>query len=289
MTFADSPSSELPAWRYRAADHPHIVPVRAFSDNYIWLVGLDDRAGERQALVVDPGDAAPVLAALEERGWPLAAILVTHHHADHTGGIADLKAAWPGAVVYGPRKCANPFIEHRYDHGDRVSIDEFDFEARVIEVPGHTLDHNAYFCQRLGEDARPVLFCGDTLFAGGCGRVFEGTPAMMYGSLERLAGLPPQTLVYCAHEYTLSNLRFAKAAEPDSAAVAERLQEAEAIRARDVETVPSTVGAELETNPFVRPMTPGIQQTLARRGGVDSTDPVAAFAALRQWKNDFRG
>lgn len=289
MTFADSPSSELPAWRFRAADHPHIVPVRAFSDNYIWLIGLDNRAGERQALVVDPGDDAPVRAALEQRGWPLAGILVTHHHADHTGGIAGLKEAWPDAIVYGPRKCANPFIQHRYDHGDTLSIEALGFEARVIEVPGHTLDHNAYFCRRLGEDARPVLFCGDTLFAGGCGRVFEGTPAVMFESLERLAGLPPQTMVYCAHEYTLANLRFARAVEPDSAAVAERLQEAEATRAQDIETVPSTVDVELETNPFLRTTSPDVRAMVARRGAVDTTDPVAVFAALRQWKNDFRG
>jgi hydroxyacylglutathione hydrolase len=279
----------MPAWRYRAADHRHIVPVRAFNDNYIWLIGLDNREGERQALVVDPGDAAPVLAALGERGLPLAGILVTHHHADHTGGIAELKAVWPDAVVYGPRKCANPFIDHRFDHGDRLSIADLGFEARVIEVPGHTLDHNAYFCKRLGDDPRPVLFCGDTLFAGGCGRVFEGTPAIMFESLERLAGLPAQTLVYCAHEYTLANLRFAVAAEPGSTAVAERLREAEATRAQDVETVPSTIAAELQTNPFLRATSAAIRQTIAGRSRIDVADPVAVFAALRQWKNEFRG
>jgi hydroxyacylglutathione hydrolase len=289
MTFADSPSRDVPAWRYREADHPDIVAVRAFSDNYIWLIGLDDRAGKRQALVVDPGDATPVLAALERHRLPLAHILITHHHADHTGGIAGLKEKWPEAVVHGPRKCGNRFIEHRYDHGDRLAIDEIGLEAQVIEVPGHTLDHNAYFCRRLGADPRPVLFCGDTLFAGGCGRIFEGTPEVMFESLERLAGLPAQTLVFCAHEYTLSNLRFARAAEPASTAVADRLAEAEAVRARDVATIPSSIGVELETNPFLRATSTGIRDTLLGRAGVDAADPVAVFAALREWKNNFRG
>ena len=289
MTFADSPSRNSPAWRYREADHPHIVPVPAFSDNYIWLVGLDNRAGERQALVVDPGDAAPVLAALESQQMPLAHILITHHHADHTGWIAGLKEAWPEAVVHGPRKCVNRFIERRYDHGDRLVIDELGLEAQVIEVPGHTLDHNAYFCPRLGDDPRPVLFCGDTLFAGGCGRVFEGTPAVMLESLERLARLPPQTLVYCAHEYTLSNLRFARTAEPANDAVAARLAEAGSVRAQDKATVPSSIGVELETNPFLRPTSAGIRDTLLGRAAIDGADRVAIFAALREWKNEFRG
>jgi hydroxyacylglutathione hydrolase len=294
MTFANSPSTnppsgEPPRWRFRAADHPHIVPVRAFNDNYIWLIGLDNQSGERQALVVDPGDAAPVLQALAAAGLPLAGILVTHHHGDHTGGIAALKAAWPDAVVYGPRKCANTFIERRFGHGDTLTIPALGLAARVIEVPGHTLDHNAYFCERVGNDPRPVLFCGDTLFAAGCGRLFEGTPPVMFESLARLSALPPQTLVYCAHEYTVANLRFARAAEPDSAAVAARLQEAEALRERGIETVPSTIGVELETNPFLRPGEASVRRALNRRQPPDADDPVAVFAALRQWKNEFQG
>lgn len=287
MTLADLPSSGS-QWRYRAASHPHIVPVRAFNDNYIWLVDLPDQSGHHQALVVDPGDAAPVLQALEAARLPLAGILITHHHADHTGGIADLKAAWPQAVVYGPRKCANSLIERRFEHGDTLEISPFGLRCRVIEVPGHTLDHNAYFCERIGSDSRPVLFCGDTLFAGGCGRLFEGTPDQMHASLSLLAALPPQTLVYCAHEYTLSNLRFARAAEPASEAAAARLREAEAIRERDVETVPSTIEVELQTNPFLRVTARSVSGTVHGRAAVDPADPVAVFAALRQWKNEFR-
>jgi len=249
---------------------------------------VESATGRRLAVVVDPGDARPVLNALLAADLPLAGILVTHHHADHTGGIADLKAAWPQAVVYGPRKCANAFIERRFDHGDTVAVDGLDIRCRVIEAPGHTLDHNAYFFERLGSDPRPVLFCGDTLFAGGCGRIFEGTPAMMFESLRRLAALPAQTLVYCAHEYTLANLRFAQAAEPASSSVSARLKEAEAIRQRDLETVPSTVGIELQSNPFLRVGETAIRAAVARRTAVDLSDEVAVFAGLRQWKNDFR-
>jgi hydroxyacylglutathione hydrolase len=288
MTLADSPSRGS-TWRYRAASHPHIVPVRAFNDNYIWLIDLPDRTGRRQALVVDPGDAAPVLRTLEAAGLPLAGVLITHHHADHTGGLAALKSAWPQAVVYGPRKCANSFIERRFDHGDQVEIDTVGFSARVIEVPGHTLDHNAYYCERLGSDPRPVVFCGDTLFAGGCGRIFEGTPALMHESLSRLAALPAPTLVYCAHEYTLANLRFARAAEPGSDAVAARLREAETIREGDLETVPSTIEIERETNPFLRATVRDVIQAVAEHASPDSGGELAVFAALRQWKNEFRG
>jgi hydroxyacylglutathione hydrolase len=288
MTFENARAAESPPWRFRAANHPDILPVRAFQDNYIWLMAASSRNGERLGLVVDPGEAAPVVRALKTEGLPLAGILITHHHADHTGGLEDLKAAWPRAVVYGPRKCRNPFIERRFDHGDAVMIDGTSLRARVIEVPGHTLDHNAYFFDRIGSDPRPVLFCGDTLFAGGCGRVFEGTPEVMFQSLKRLAALPPATLVYCAHEYTLANLRFARAAEPASDPVAARLREAEAIRATGTETVPSTLEVELQTNPFLRVREPSILAALGRRNKVDAADEVGVFAALRQWKNDFK-
>jgi hydroxyacylglutathione hydrolase len=288
MTLANSSSAKVQNWRYRAPGHGNILPIRAFNDNYIWLISLVNRAGEPRALVVDPGDAAPVLRTLQALHLNLAGILITHHHADHTGGIGDLKAAFPDAVVYGPRKCANPFISRRFDHGDTLTIADLDFSCGVIEVPGHTLDHNAYFCERVGNDERPVLFCGDTLFAGGCGRIFEGTPALMQESLARLAELPPATLVYCAHEYTLSNLRFATAAEPDNAAAVARLEEAEAIREQDLETVPSTLGIEHATNPFLRVNEETVRRVLASRSKQED-DPVERFAALRQWKNEYRG
>lgn len=276
-------------WRYRPADHPDIVPVRTFSDNYVWMIRLPSATG-RQALVVDPGDGGPVIAALREANLPLAGILVTHHHADHTGGIAALKAAYPEAVVHGPQACRNPLIERRYRHGDTVSLPDLGFEARVIEVPGHTLDHHAYYCERIGADPRPVLFCGDTLFAAGCGRLFEGSAPVMFESLGRLAALPGQTLVYCAHEYTLANLRFAQAAEPSSRTLAERIAEAEAIRRIDRETVPSSIAIERQTNPFLRAAEPAVAQAAAGfAGDLDGRDPVAVFAALRRWKDEFRG
>ncbi len=295
MNTPSIPSSRAPAsseatgtWRFRAPDHPNIVPVAAFNDNYIWLIGLADPSGVRHGLVVDPGDGAPVIRALAESGMALAGILITHHHADHTGGIAELKAEWPQARVIGPADCRHALIEERVRGGDTVAFPDLGFLARVIDVPGHTLDHIAFACDRIGTTDRPVLFCGDTLFAGGCGRLFEGTPADMIASLARLAELPRQTAVYCAHEYTLSNLRFAAAAEPDSADVAARIREAEAIRRSGTPTVPSTIAAEVATNPFLRIDAPGIAASVAGHAG-EPADRIARFAALRQWKNDFRG
>ena len=276
-------------WRYRPTDHPDILPVRTFNDNYVWMIRLQTPHG-RQALVVDPGDGGPVIDALSQAGLPLAGILVTHHHADHTGGIAALKEAFPEAVVHGPQQCRNPLIERRYRHGDTVALPELGFEAQVIDVPGHTLDHNAYFCERIGADPRPVVFCGDTLFAAGCGRLFEGTAPVMFESLSRLAALPAATLVYCAHEYTLSNLRFARAVEPASNALSARIAEAEALRKQDRATVPSTVAIERDTNPFLRARESQVAANAAAfDGSLDAADPVAVFAALRRWKDEFRG
>jgi hydroxyacylglutathione hydrolase len=233
-----TPAGPTAPARPGAAPHPAIVPVPAFADNYIWL--LRDRE-RRRAAVVDPGDAAPVAAALAAEGLALAAVLVTHHHADHVGGLAALRDAWPDAVVHGPVNPAIAGIDRRVRAGDTVELDGFDARFEVIEVPGHTLDHLAFFAPRIGPaDPRPVLFCGDTLFAGGCGRMFEGTPEGMLASLGRLAALPDDTLVHCAHEYTASNLRFARAVEPDNVPLAEREREVAALRAEGVPTVPSS-------------------------------------------------
>ncbi len=253
-----------------------IEPLRAFSDNYIWL--YDD--GDGRAFAVDPGDPEPVRAALEARGLTLAAILVTHHHFDHVGGVEALKAE-TGCTVYGPDNPALPFIDRRLGDGASVTVLGLTFE--VCTVPGHTLDHIAFF------SAAPVprLFCGDTLFAGGCGRLFEGTPAMMNASLQRLAALPADTAVYCAHEYTEANLAFASAAEPHNDALARRVQEVRALRARDAATVPSTMALERATNPFLRADVEGIRDGLAAAGQTPAADSDGRFAQLRAWKDSF--
>lgn len=271
-------------WRYAAPSHPWVHPVPAFSDNYLWLLQSPDA---RRAAIVDPGDAAPVLQALEARGLELVCILLTHHHADHAGGVAELTAR-TGARVIGPRSEKIPGVTEPVGDGDHVDPGLGGPIGRVLAVPGHTLEHIAYLFPSLGADPRPLLFCGDTLFAAGCGRVFEGTPEQMLASLDSLAALAPDTLVFCAHEYTLSNLRFAAAADPDAAEVANRLTEAGAMRAAGIATVPSTIGIERATNPFLRVDQPGIVQQAAGRLGHAPSHRVETFAAIRQWKNEFR-
>jgi hydroxyacylglutathione hydrolase len=236
-----------------------IVPVPAFSDNYIWLVH-DDDSGE--TAVVDPGDATPVLAAAKRRGWTIQQIWNTHWHPDHTGGNLALKEA-TGATIAGPASGRIPGRD--VDLAESGTIRLGDHVGRVIEVPGHTLDHIA-----LVFDDEGVAFVGDTLFAMGCGRLFEGTPQQMYASLARIAGLPAETRLYPAHEYTLANARFAAAAEPANVAVAARLGEVEKLRAAGTVTLPTTVGQERETNPFVRATNEG------------------EFARLRAAKDSFR-
>jgi len=256
-----------------------VLTVPAFNDNYLWVIhdGV-------HAAVVDPGDAGPVRDALAAHRLTLTAILLTHHHADHIGGVASLLEL--GQVpVFGPLNDGIQGITQPLGEGDRVAVPGLDLELDVLDVPGHTLGHIAYVRRTPGAH---WLFCGDTLFAGGCGRLFEGTPAQMAGSLAKLAALPDDTLVYCAHEYTVSNLRFAQAVEPDNQGLALRMKDASEKRGTRLPTVPSTIGLERGTNPFLRYTEPGIVKSLVEAGRLEEgAAPVEAFAALREWKNVF--
>lgn len=257
-----------------------VTPIPAFTDNYIWC--LDN--GDGSALVVDPGDAKPVLAALAQADLSLAGILITHHHFDHVGGLATLKDRF-ACPVYGPDNPQIDGIDHVLRDGDRCEVGSFHFE--IFAVPGHTLDHIAYY-QRTNGDEAPLLFCGDTLFAAGCGRIFEGTAAMMHASLGRLAALPANTAVYCAHEYTLANLAFARAADPSNKELAAREARAIALREQSLPTVPSTIGLEIATNPFLRADHPALRAQLGGAGQQAATEGATdTFAALRAWKDNF--
>lgn len=251
-------------------------PLPAFADNYIWV--LHD---VRHAWVVDPGESAQVLDYLQKHGLVLQGILLTHHHSDHVGGVQALRRH-TGAAVYGPAGEPIPEPAHRLRQGDRVNVLEQQFD--VIEVPGHTAGHIAYF-SAAGPDG-PLLFCGDTLFSGGCGRLFEGTPEQMLASLDTLAALPAQTQVCPAHEYTLANLRFAQAVEPSNEVLAHHMRDCEMLRAEGLPTLPSRIGLELQINPFLRSREPSVRQSLILKTPAGSDD-VQVFAALREWKNNF--
>jgi hydroxyacylglutathione hydrolase len=254
----------------------HLTPLPAFNDNYLWLWHTNTHA-----VVVDPGDGAVVLQALQRAQLQLQAILVTHHHADHTGGVDMLRAATQ-AVVYGPAGESIP--------GPYVPVsggDAFDWQGQrieVIDVPGHTAGHIAYFVPTA--DTAPLLFCGDTLFSGGCGRLFEGTAAQMLASLDRLAALPGNTQVCCAHEYTLSNLRFALAVEPRNADLLAYHARCQHLRAQGQPTLPSSMAQELAINPFMRSRQADVVQAVMQRSP-QALDEVAVFAQLREWKNQF--
>ncbi|QHF45300.1 hydroxyacylglutathione hydrolase [Pseudomonas sp. S35] len=252
-----------------------ISALPAFTDNYIWL--LQDPHTQHCA-VVDPGDAAPVLAWLTQNpAWTLSDILITHHHHDHVGGVEQLKRE-TDAKVYGPATEQIPARDVALQDNDRISVLGLDFD--VYTVPGHTLGHIAFYHQG-------VLFCGDTLFAAGCGRLFEGTPEQMHTSLERLAALPAETLVYCTHEYTQSNLKFAQAVEPDNADIAERVENVRQLRANGEMTLPSNLALEKLTNPFLRTSETSVKQKADERNGRDNRSGAEVFASLRAWKDKF--
>lgn len=252
-----------------------IQALRAFEDNYIWLLRLGSRV-----VAVDPGDEKPVLDYLATERASLAAILVTHHHGDHTGGIEGL-LAHQSVPVYGPADEAIRGLTHPLREGDAVDLPECPAALRVLAVPGHTKGHLAYY-------GNGALFCGDTLFGCGCGRLFEGTAEQMYASLGRIAALPPQTRVYCAHEYTQSNIRFALAVEPGNAKLIERAGRVARLRAENRPTVPFALADELETNPFLRCSQAEVADAARRHCGRALQGPVEVFAALREWKNGFR-
>ena len=275
----DTPANTSPSEAGAPRNDLSVLTVPAFKDNYLWLIH-----DGRHAAVVDPGDAAPILAALAEHGLTLTAILLTHHHADHIGGVRALRERYQ-VPVFGPRNDGIDEVTEPLAEGDRVTVPELGLELEVLDVPGHTLGHIAYVRSTPGLH---WLFCGDTLFAGGCGRLFEGTPAQMAASLEKLAALPEDTEVYCAHEYTLSNLRFAQAVEPGNEALALRVKDESAKRALDVPTVPTSIGLERRTNPFLRYREAEIVGELVKAGKLAvGAAPLQAFAALREWKNVF--
>ena len=256
----------------------NLLPIPAFADNYIWM--LHDG---KQALVVDPGQAEPVLQVLAQLGLKLQSILVTHHHADHVGGLDALRAA-TGAPVWGPAYETLPEPVTRVQGGDAVEV--LGGPWQVIDVPGHTSGHIAFFSTQAMP--APVLFCGDTLFSGGCGRLFEGTPAQMQASLDALAALPGNTLVCCAHEYTLSNLRFAQAVEPHNADLTLYLEQCQIQRDQGQPTLPSTIQTELNVNPFMRSRAADVIAAAVQHDSqTRPEEPASVLASLRQWKNVF--
>ena len=259
-----------------------VTPIPAFNDNYIWLV---QGSTSPCVAIVDPGDAAPVLKYLEEHQLSLSAIILTHHHADHIGGVSTLAERYPAAHIWGPHSDKIPQVHTLVAHGDSFEICGYTFS--VLEVPGHTLDHIAYYASPLSDGEYGSVFCGDTLFAAGCGRMFEGTAPMMSASLNKLKNLPATTRVYCAHEYTQANIRFARAVEPANEALRLREQEAQETRDQGLPTLPSTIELEHRTNPFLRCHIDDVQQAAQAQSQTALATEAEVFGALRAWKDNF--
>lgn len=256
-----------------------IIPIPAFKDNYIWLIH-----NGRQAIVVDPGDAEPVLENLKRLDLTLKTILITHHHSDHIDGVSTLLETFSDVTVYAPKLEHFIFKHKSVSEPDVIELAEFDIKLTVIDVPGHTLGHIAYYVEREPEQLREnSLFCGDTLFGAGCGRLFEGTASQMLSSLHKLATLPPSTKVYCTHEYTLHNINFALTLEPNNLALIMRLQETLRLRNLLQPSLPSSIGLELATNPFLRSNSQEIQSTMQLTNASD----LEVFSTARELRNHY--
>ncbi len=256
----------------------NIIAIPAFKDNYIWAI---HSLQQTQLVIVDPGDADPVFRYLQANKLSLHAILITHHHHDHSGGIAALKTAFPNIAVYGPRQEPIIGVTHPVQEGDIVSLNDFDLSLRILDIPGHTKGHIAYYNDQL-------LFSGDTLFSCGCGRIFEGTPSQMLQSLEKLKQLPSSLLMYCGHEYTKANIEFAKMVEPNNPFLEQRLSEVLKCEANHQPTLPITLESEKKTNPFLRVNISEIIQAVQKHWGIEQSDPLSIFSHLREWKNQFQ-
>jgi hydroxyacylglutathione hydrolase len=248
-----------------------IHAISAFKDNYVWLL-----ANGKRCIAVDPGDAKPVLSYLKQHDLVLEALLITHHHWDHCNGIMSLRQQY-ALDVYGPSQEELPHCDHPLKHGDTVELPGFpSFE--VLDIPGHTAGHIAFYTPGW-------LFCGDTLFTAGCGRVFTGTAQQMLSSLDQLNSLPAETLVYCGHEYTLKNLQFAQCVEPNNPAIAQRLRETQTLREQSLPSVPASLAIERLTNPFLRVREASVQQAVSQHSALALTDACEVFAQLRAWKD----
>lgn len=255
---------------------PSIYPIRALKDNYIWAIVNHQT---QCAILVDPGDAHPAIEFLQQQQLTLTAILITHHHWDHTSGVPDL-LKYAEIPVYGPKNDFLPIYTKSLSDQERLFFPDLDIQLKIIAIPGHTRGHIAYH-------GKNYLFCGDTLFSGGCGRMFEGTPQELFHSLQKLATLPDSTKVYCGHEYTVNNLHFATYVEPDNKKLQKRYQETQKMIKKGSITLPSTIGLENAINPFLRCHLPKVRRAAEQHAGRVLDDPVAVFALLRQWKDTF--
>ncbi len=253
-----------------------ITPIPALNDNYIWMIV---HPHQQQAVIVDPGEAAPALEALRREKLELTAILITHRHWDHVNGVNELLEHY-NVPVYGPSKEADEVVGHPLADGQQLTLPDMDINFTILDIPGHTLGHIAYVSDDL-------VFSGDTLFTAGCGRIFEGTAEQMYDSLQKMAKLPENTLVYCGHEYTESNLKFAQVVEPNNSDVAQRIIETKKLREANTPSVPASIALELRTNPFLRCQEAAVSEAVSNHFKQKISKPIEVLAALREWKNDF--